>query len=191
MGVETKNPIKRDELEAYRKTLKIGDTLIYYESVPRSDGIGGSRMVKRRMLITGIYKNIITLQLGRMRRSMTLQEALIYNVKRRPKPRTDIHIPNEEERMEERRKKIMNLAYRGLNNAEIAEKTGYSQQAVANVVRCAKQKKSKINARHMEIIRLRESGRGVNEIARMVGCSSATVIRVIKKWSTVENERIV
>lgn len=147
-------------------------------------------MVKRRMPITGIYKNIITLQLGRMQRSMTLQEALIYNVKKRPKPRTE-HIPNEEERMEERRKKIMNLAYRGLNNAEIAEKTGYSQQAVANVVRCAKQKKSKINARHMEIIRLRESGRGVNEIARMVGCSSATVIRVIKKWSTVENERIV
>ena len=151
MGIETKNPIKRDELEAYRKSLKIGDYLIYYESVPRSDGIGGSRMVKRRMLITGIYKNIITLQLGRMQRSMTLQEALLYNVKRRPKLRTDIHM------------------------------TGYSQQAVANVVRCAKQKKDKINARHIEIAKLRASGRGVNEIARMLGCSSATVIRAIKK----------
>lgn len=181
MGIETKNPIKRDELESYRKSLKIGDSLIYYESVPRSDGIGGSRMVKRRMLITGIYKNIITLQLGRMQRSMTLQEALIYNAKRRPKLRTDIHMPNEEKRMEERRKKIMNLAYRGLSNAEIAEKTGYSQQTVANVVRCAKQKRDKINARHKEIAKLRASGRGVNEIARMLGCSSATVIRAIKK----------
>lgn len=181
MGIETKNPIKRDELEAYRKSLKIGDQLIYYESVSRSDGIGGSRMVKRRMLITGIYKNIITLQLGRMQRSMTLQEALMYNAKRRPKLQTDIHMPNEEERMEERRKKIMNLAYRGLSNAEIAEKTGYSQQAVANVVRCAKQKRDKINARHIEIAKLRASGRGVNEIARMLGCSSATVIRALKK----------
>ncbi len=88
---------------------------------------------------------------------------------------------NEEERMEERRKKIMNLAYRGLSNAEIAEKTGYSQQTVANVVRCAKQKRDKINARHKEIAKLRASGRGVNEIARMLGCSSATVIRAIKK----------
>lgn len=181
MGIETKNPIKRDELEAYRKSLKIGDQLIYYESVPRSDGIGGSRMVKRRMLITGIYKNIITLQLERMQRSMTLQEALIYNAKRRPKLRTDIHMPNEEERMEERRKKIMNLAYRGLSNAEISEKTGYSQQAVASVVRCAKLKKDKINERHIEIAKLRASGHGVNEIARMLGCSRSTVIRAIKK----------
>lgn len=181
MGIETKNPIKRDELEAYRKSLKIGDSLIYYESVPRSDGIGRSRMAKRRMLITGIYKNIITLQLGRMQRSMTLQEALIYNVKRRPKLRTDIHMPNEEERMEERRKKIMNLAYRGLSNAEIAEKTGYSQQAIAGVVRCAKLKKDKINERHIEIAKLRASGHGLNEIARMLGCSRSTVIRAIKK----------
>lgn len=181
MGIETKNPIRKGELEAFRKSLKIGDQLIYYESVPRNDGLGGCRMVKKRMQVTGVYRCLITLQLGRTQRSMTLQEAMLYNVKRRPKPQTDIHKSNEEERAQERRKKVMDLVYRGLSNAEIAEKTGYSRQAIAGVVRCAKQKKDKINARHMQIIKLKESGHGVNEIARMVGCSSSTVIRVVKK----------
>lgn len=179
MGIDTKNPIEKDELEAFRKSLKIGDQLIYYESVPRNDGVGGSRMVKRRMQVTGVYRHIITLQLGRLQRSMTIQEALLYNVKRPKKHETVVQ--SQEEMSEERRKKIMHLVYRGMSNAEIAEKTGYSQQAVANVVRCAKQKRDKINARHIEIAKLRASGRGVNEIARMLGCSSATVIRALKK----------
>lgn len=179
MGIDTKNPIEKDELEAFRKSLKIGDQLIYYESVPRNDGVGGSRMVKRRMQVTGVYRHIITLQLGRLQRSMTIQEALLYNVKRPKKHETVVQ--SQEEMSEERRKKIMHLVYRGMSNTEIAEKTGYSQQAVASVVRCAKLKKDKINARHIEIAKLRASGHGLNEIARMLGCSRSTVIRAIKK----------
>ena len=33
----------------------------------------------------------------------------------------------------------------------------------------------------MRIMKLKASGHGVNEIARMIGCSSSTVTRVIKK----------
>lgn len=179
MGIETKNPIKKDELEAFRKSLKIGDWLIFYESVPRNDGVGGSRMVKRRMQVTGVYKHLITLQLGRIQRSMTIQEALLYNVKRRKKQ--EAVVQSQEEMVEERRKKIMHMVYRGMSNDEIAEKTGYSRKTVASVIRSAKQKNKKISEKHMRIIKLKASGHGVNEIARMVGCSSSTVIRVVKK----------
>ena len=179
MGIETKNPIKKDELETFRKSLKIGDQLIYYESVPRNDGVGGSRMVKRRMQVTGVYKHLITLQLGRLQRSMTIQEALLYNVKRRKK-QEDV-VQSQEEMLEERRKKIMHMVYRGMSNDEIAEKTGYSRKTVAGVIRNAKQKSRKINEKHMRIMKLKASGHGMNEIARMIGCSSSTVTRVIKK----------
>lgn len=184
MGTLARHPITRAELEAYRKTIKIGDRLIYPESLAKKDG--GTRIVKIPMEVTKIYRNIVILRSGRKERSMTIQEALLHNAQRKP--------PKKEERqkgIQDRNKKIMDLLYRGISRDEIARKTGYSLHVVSGVIQAAARKKEKISGRHARIIKLKQEGHGVNEIARLVGCSGSTVIRVIRKQMEAGHEHTI
>lgn len=167
-----KNPITKKELEKFRDSLKIGDKLMYVEDMPRDDGVKGRTQIKRVMEVEKVYKYTIDLKKGALKRNVTIQEALIHNVKR-PNPQS-------QESIQDRRKLILNLTYRGISRAEIAQRTGYSQRAVSNIQRAGMETRGKIKERNEKIAALRANGEKINSIAQIVGCSHSTVSCVLK-----------
>lgn len=75
------NPIRMRELEAFKRSLKPGDKLIYMERAVGEDGIKGGTAIKRVMEVEKVHRYTIDLRQGGMRRNVTLKEALIWNRK--------------------------------------------------------------------------------------------------------------
>lgn len=76
------NPIQIKELEEFKRSIKAGDKIIYIEETPRDDGIKGKSVIKRVMEIEKIHRHTVDLKLGKLKRNITIKEALIQNRKR-------------------------------------------------------------------------------------------------------------
>lgn len=90
------NPITKEEMDNFKKSVHIGDRVKYSEKVPRDDGTGGLMVVKTEMEINGIYRNFVTLKAGKMQRSLTWPELLI---SKKPGWKPSIHMPKEAARI--------------------------------------------------------------------------------------------
>ena len=78
-----RKPIQKQELEAFRRSLKPGDKIVYIEEAPRADGTGGFRKIKRVMEVEKVHRFTIDLIKGSTKRNITLQEAIINNTRSR------------------------------------------------------------------------------------------------------------
>lgn len=178
------NPITKEEMDNFKKSVHIGDRVKYSEKVPRDDGTGGLMVVKTEMEINGIYRNFVTLKAGKMQRSLTWPELLISK-----KPGRSVS-QNRKAKIDEKERSriIMELYNSGMRRMKIAEETGYSYSTVTQVINLHT-KKHKVN--HPEIIRMRKKGLTLKEISKMTGASETTVQRVCRHELIKENAHLV
>lgn len=174
------NPITKEEMDNFKKSVHIGDRVKYSEKVPRDDGTGGLMVVKTEMEINGIYRNFVTLKAGKMQRSLTWPELLISK-----KPGRSVS-QNRKAKIDEKERSriIMELYNSGMRRMKIAEETGYSYSTVTRVINLHT-KKHKVN--HPEIIRMRKKGLTLKEISKMTGASETTVQRICRHELIKEN----
>ena len=177
------NPITKEEMDNFKKSVHIGDRVKYSEKVPRDDGTGGLMVVKTEMEINGIYRNFVTLKAGKMQRSLTWPELLISK-----KPGRSVS-QNRKAKIDEKERSriIMELYDSGMRRMKIAEETGYSYSTVTQVINLHT-KKHKVN--HPEIIRMRKKGLTLKEISKMTGASETTVQRICRHELIKENAHL-
>ena len=113
------DPITKQEMAAFKKTIHVGDKVKSSEKVPRDDGISGLKVVKTEMKISGIYKYFVTLEAGKMHRSLTWPELLI---SKKPEKSGKCNRKTADER--ERSRIIMDLYKSGMSRMKISEETG-------------------------------------------------------------------
>lgn len=165
------NPITKEEMEAFKKSVHVGDKVKYSEKVSRDDGTGGLMIVKTEMEIDGVYRNFVTLKAGKMQRSLTWPELLITKKPSRS-GNENRKAPADEK---ERSKIIMELYNSGMRRMKIAEETGYSYSTVTQIINIHTRKH---RPSHPEIIRMRKQGLTLKEISSKVGVSLTTVQRI-------------
>lgn len=171
--------IKVKDVEAFRESLKKGDKLIYIEDAPRDDGIKGRTKIKRLMSVDKVYKHTVDLVQGKVKHNITLKEAMICNMKQPAAPSVPV---NRAEAREIRKNKIISMACQGLNQDEIAKRTGYSKGTISNIVGHTKRKGQKIAERNAQIIKLKQEGMRTKDIARKLDCSKSLVCEVYKQY---------
>lgn len=169
-GKMSGNPITKEEMDAFKKTIHIGDKVKYSEKVPRDDGISGLKVVKTEVEISGIYKYFVTLEAGKMHRSLTWPELLI---SKKPGRSGKRNRKAADER--ERSRIIMELYKSGISRMRISEETGYSYSTVTQIISIHTRKRRPC---YPEIIKLREQGFTLKEIAMKIGASQTTVQRI-------------
>lgn len=127
----TKKPVRMKDIEAFAKSLKKGDKLIYLEEAPRDDGIKGRTIIKRVMKVEKVHRFTIDLVLGNLKRNVAIKVAYICNVRN--------HTADSERKAREaRRKMVIDMVNRGMTIEEISQVTGYSKCALSNIQRAAK-----------------------------------------------------
>lgn len=127
----TKNPVKMNEVEAFKKSLKRGDKLIYLEEAPRDDGIKGRSIIRRVMEVDKVHKHTIDLISGKLKRNVAVKVAYITNVRN--------HMAESDRKAREaRRRMVTDMVNRGMTTEEISKVTGYSKCALSNIQRAAK-----------------------------------------------------
>lgn len=127
----TKNPVKMKEVEAFKKSLKRGDKLIYLEEAPRDDGIKGRTIIKRVMKVEKVHRFTIDLVSGKLKRNVAVKVAYITNVRN--------HMAESDRKAREaRRRMVIDMVNRGMTTEEISKVTGYSKCALSNIQRAAK-----------------------------------------------------
>ena len=171
--------IKIKDVEEFGDSLKKGDKLIYIEDAPRDDGIKGRTKIKRIMSVDKVYKHTVDLVQGKVKHNVTLKEAMICNMKQPAVPSAPV---NRAEAREIRKNKIMNMACQGLDQDEIAGRTGYSKGTIANVIRHTKQKGQKAAERNAQIIKLKQEGMRTKDIAKSWIVARAIVCEVYKRY---------
>lgn len=167
------------DVEAFGDSLKKGDELIYIEDAPRDDGIKGRTKIKRIMSVDKVYKHTVDLVQGKVKRNVTLKEAMICNMKQPAVPSVPV---NRAEAREIRKNKIISMACQGLDQDEIVGRTGYSKGTIANVIRHTKQKGQKVAERNAQIIKLKQEGMHTKDIAKKLDCSKSLVCEVYKRY---------